>query len=364
MTRVLVSLLNFRPGRIGGAETYLRELLPRLPAAGPQDRFLLLARTDNAAEITAPGLEVIPIAAGDRAILRGRCWEAFTPFSHRAVRQMVRKLRPDVVFFPQQSMFPKRVEAPCVVTVHDLQHLVFPHYFSPFTRAYRRRSYGFALERADRLIAVSEFTRQELVARCGVPPERIITVRHGAPETLPAVIPSPPVSPPYLYCPAATFPHKGHAQLFAAIAELRDRGRFPWRVVLSGEQTRNWQSLKRLRTRLRLDEIVTHLGFVSRETVWSLYRHAEAVLFPSEYEGFGLPVLEAARAGAKIIASRLPVFTELGLPAQCQIDFRHADELAQALAQPGARMAADKLPTWSECAAQTVAVLHAATASR
>jgi glycosyltransferase involved in cell wall biosynthesis len=131
--------------------------------------------------------------------------------------------------------------------------------------------------------------------------------------------------------------------------------------VLTGQRTRLWGSeLLPLARRLGIENDISHLGFVQHAQVAPLMASARAVLFPTRYEGFGLPVVEAAAAGARIVASRLEVFDEIGLPGHAQVGFEDPEEVAAALERPRpTRLLREPLP-WSEVARRTIEVLRAA----
>ena len=271
------------------------------------------------------------------------------------------RLRPDVVFFPQQSIFPKNVEAPSVLVVHDLYHIFLPQYLTRGQRFFRRRNYADSVARADRIIAISQFTRKTMLEHYGVSPERVGVVPHGwEPARDVSVDTDFETSDPYLYYPAITRPHKNHHVLLESIAALRSRGCFTYQLVLSGIQTSHWQTLRKQIRRLGLEETVRHVGYVSYDRVRQLYRDAACVVFPSSFEGFGLPVMEACAAGKKILVSRLEVFDELGVPERFQIDFADPDALDRALAEPGVTVLEKRPWTWDESAAATMGVLNAA----
>lgn len=358
-----VSLLSFRPGRVGGAETYLRELLANLPDAAGADRLTLVLHPEAAAALDTPGMERVVVGGGDARLVATRLLEAFTPLRALAIERTFARLRADAVLFPQQSVFPLRAPVRAVLTVLDLLHLARPEVLSTFDRVFRAALYGRSLARAERVIAISEFTRRELIARCRVAPERIAVVPLG-------VRPPPPVRPapwdgaggPYLYYPAASWPHKEHATLFRSYAALRRSGRLAERLVLTGERTVHWPALARLARELGIAGDVLHLGFLPARQVEAVYAGARALVFPSCHEGFGLPVLEAARLEVPVITSRLEVFEEIGVPAERRIDFHDPEALWQALTGGGAPALTRAPSLWAEVARCTIDVLRAAAA--
>ncbi len=354
-----MSLLAFRPGRIGGTETYLRMLLEHMPREARGDTLVAVMDRDVAAELPTPGFEreIVPKRAG--RVVAERILEAFTPFRAGDLERVFERLGGDVAFFPQQSLFPRRIATPAVLTVVDVQHLVFPQYFALFDRLFRPRIYPHSMDAARKVIAISEFTKSEIAVRCGISPEKIVAIPLGiTPLDTSRIEPYPGLEKPYAYYPAASLPHKNHAVLFEAYAALRRAGRMPYRLVLSGIQTKHWPVLVRRIEALGIASDVRHLGYISYADVRRVYAGADAVVFPTEYEGFGLPVTEAIEHGKKVIVSDIPMFEELGVPREWRIDFRDPEQLAAALARPGPTVLGRRPSTWAECARRTIEVLR------
>jgi glycosyltransferase involved in cell wall biosynthesis len=362
--RLGVSLLAFRPGRIGGTETYLRELLGHLSAAAGGDELFAVLGPEADAALPEGGWRRVVVPWSDAALVAARMGEAFTPWRARALERVFARESADALLFPQQSIFPKRVAGPAVLTVHDVQHLAHPENLGAFDRAFRAGIYGASLRRADRVIAISRFTSSELQKRCGVPAARVEVVPHGArPPPSADIAPWTGAGGPYLYYPAATWPHKDHATLLRSYAALRRAGRIAERLVLTGERTGHWRSLARSARVLGIAADVRHLGFLPGGEMERVFAGARALVFPSRHEGFGLPVLEAARLGVPMITSRLPIFEELGVPARRRIDFADPEALWRALTDGGGAALERTPATWAEVAARTVDVLRAAAAS-
>ncbi len=356
--KIVISLLNFRPGRIGGTETYLRRLIPRLSESAGQHELTLLVNRQLDAENLFPGMARSVVEMRAARVLLERGLEAVTSYRCRAVENVLEQVQPDVVFFPQQSIFPRNVAGPCVLVVHDLHHIYLPQYLSPLQRLVRNQGYASSIYRAERIIAISQVTKDTVVEHYGVNPERVTVIPHGVDPPACDLPPGDPgVTRPYLYYPAVSLPHKNHAVLFESVARLKAQGRFDYELVLSGIQTRHWKTLRRQIHKLGLDETVRHLGFISYERVQRLFRGAECILFPTTFEGFGLPVVEAFEAGKKIIVSRLKIFHELGVPERFQIDFADPDQLHAAIRLPGVATLRRQPWTWQEAAGATLDLL-------
>jgi glycosyltransferase involved in cell wall biosynthesis len=358
--RVVINLLCFRPGKVGGAETYLRGLLAHLPLVARDDELIAVCHADNADALDVPGIERVVVGRSDAEIVRARILEAVSSYRAAAAYRVLAGARPDVVLYPQQSLFPKKTDWPAVLTVLDLQHELHPRNFRLSERIFRKCIYGYSLRKADRLIAISESTRKSILRLHNVPPAKVEAIHLGFEPSRHADVDAWPSPRPYLYYPAASFPHKGHIRLLLSVAALKDSGGFPFQLIFTGQKTRHWATIERVIERCGLGEHVRHLGFVDYRQVIALYKGAAAALFPTEFEGFGLPVLEAATLGKKIVLSGLAVFGELGVPAECQIDFAVPQQLRAALADLSPTRLTREPMTWRETAAQTMRVLRSA----
>jgi glycosyltransferase involved in cell wall biosynthesis len=244
--------------------------------------------------------------------------------------------------------------------VVDVQHLYQPELIPAAERAFRAAVYPASMARAEHLVAISEFTRRTVLERCGGAPEKVTAIPLGyEPRDASAVTPTDRVAGPYLYYPAATFAHKDHATLIRSYAALRRRGDLAERLVFTGMQTPAWRGLARLARDLGVAEDVVHLGYLPYPETRRVYAGAGAVVFPSRYEGFGIPVLEAAvEFRRKVITSRLPVFDELGVPPERQIDFADPEALLAALRLPGPTVLLRRPSTWEDCARRTMELVR------
>lgn len=356
--RIGLNLLAFRPGHVGGAETYIRKLVEHLPVHAGADELIALMDRDLAASLATPGFRRVVAPAGSARVVAERVIEGFTPLGARSLARLVEASGVDVLLCPQQSIFPLRVGVPAVVTVHDLQHLAMPENFGLFDTHFRARVYPPSLARAARIIAISNVTRCDLVSRCAIAASRIEVVPHGFDAVERGAVEPWSAGGPYLYLPAATHPHKGHDVLLRTFAALRSRECAGWRLVFTGEQTAHWTKLKRLVRELQLEGDVLHRGFVPAAEVARAYAGAAAVVFPTRFEGFGIPVLEAVAHRKKVIVSRLPIFDELGVPKHWQVEFADPDQLARALEQDGPTQLEREPWSWSEVARRTLEILR------
>jgi glycosyltransferase involved in cell wall biosynthesis len=277
---IAIPVLTLVPGVVGGSETYVRELLRELSRVGEHEYRVLLP---PAARDAAGGL---PSAVAERYGDHGR----LAAMARAAVDPRVGRLvgSADVVHYPLTVPVP-RLPGRKVVTLHDVQHLDLPQMFSRATRAWRALTYDRPARRADRVLVISEFVKRRAVERLGLDESRVFVtplgVDHGQ------LRPGAGEREPFLLYPAKPWPHKNHARLFEAFARLR-QDRAELRLVLTGGGIYE-----------RLPEGVEARGLVPRAEVVELMQRAAALVFPSLYEGFGLPPIEAMACGCPVACS-------------------------------------------------------------
>jgi glycosyltransferase involved in cell wall biosynthesis len=308
--RVGVNLLFCVPGVVGGSEDYAVRTLLAYAEHGPSDpaltlfvpRPLLDAHPDLAAAhrcVTAPvsgRSKVLRVAAESSWLAWWARRGGFDLFHHVGGRM------------------PAVRSTPGIVTIHDLQPLHAPERFHPAKRWFITWSLPRSARAAVHVIAVSEAVAADVVTRLGVPPERVTTVSSGI------VAPSVTVPPPpavrarleagrrLLVYPAITHAHKGHAVLLAAFGRLAPAYPDVDLVLTGGAGAAETEVAV---AAAALGDRVVRLGRVAREELDATVAGAEALVFPSLFEGFGLPVLEAMAAGVPVVCSDLPPLREV-----------------------------------------------------
>jgi glycosyltransferase involved in cell wall biosynthesis len=229
-----------------------------------------------------------------------------------------------------------------VLVVPDIQHEYLPQFFSATALEERRRVYTDSIRRADHLCAISEFTRGTLIEKLGIAPERVTTVPLAAdPAFVPrvgddradgAVLERHGLQAgSYLYFPAHTWHHKNHRSAVEALRCLRDRHGCAPMLVCSGGAREAQPALDAHIAASGLDRQVRFLGYIPRAEVPALYRGAAALVFPSLFEGFGMPVLEAMATGCPVVCSNTTSLPEIAGDAALMVDPNDPDALAGAL---------------------------------
>jgi glycosyltransferase involved in cell wall biosynthesis len=336
-----------RPGEQGGVEQAIVGLASGLSQLDGPDRYTFLVTGDPAwlapsiggpcriATTRFPGprqQRVLDVAgrAGGAARDAARLLLEAGPGVLPRPDAVVGRLRPDVIHFMKHRGW--RTRTPNVYVPHDLQHVDLPHHFHPVTRAYRSAVYGAMARQATRVVALTEAQRAPLAAHHRLPPRRVAVIGWAAapPAGRRAPVPVPDLPPRFVLLPARTWPHKRHDLLVAALALLRRDG-LDVPAVLTGGTTDRWPDLQAEARRLGVADLLDHRGHVGEGQLATLFAAAAALVFPTEYEGFGLPVVEAMAAGTPVVCSDIPVLVDVAAGAAAHFRSGDAADLARAL---------------------------------
>ena len=242
----------------------------------------------------------------------------------------------------------RRARLPTVVTVHDLAVLREPAWFPRWSRTYGQRLMPRAVRGADRVVCVSRSTADDVVRLLHVPEQRIRVIPNGIDALFSTLAAPPPIEGPYLLAVATPEPRKNLERLLLAHGLLRAAGRHE-RLVLVGAD--GWGGVELAR---RPD--VISVGRVDDRVLRDLYAGAEALVFPSLWEGFGLPVGEALAAGSRIVCSDLPMLREIAGDDATYCDPLSAKAIADAIVQSlaGPRPSPRRELTWERAASAVI----------
>ncbi|MFM9086448.1 MAG: glycosyltransferase family 4 protein [Acidimicrobiia bacterium] len=312
--RVGVNLLWCRTGRVGGSEEYLvRQLVGLAQCGAPDVEVALFAQPSLLA--AHPDLSVGAAHAspewGDAR------WRRIVG-EHRWLPRAARGL--DAMHHGGGTL-PHRGRAATLLTVHDVQYLTYPRWFGATKLAYLRATVPSSVRRASRVAVPSAYVRDVIVERFGRDPREVHVVRHGLEPSLGAApTPDPELrrryglgDGPYLVYPAITHPHKNHVLLLDLLAG-------PWRtsgvrVVFAGGAGRADADVVAGIAARGLADRVVRTGRVTPADRDGLVRGARALVFPSLYEGFGAPVLEAMALGTPVVTTGAAALGELAAGA-------------------------------------------------
>ena len=301
-------LLTLVPGISGGSETYARELCRALARVGVHEYEALVP---TLAPDAGGGLPAV-VAAGYPASTTtpGRLRAMGTAWMRRGgLKRYVE--RADVVHYPLTVPVPPAAR-PTVLTLLDVQHLDLPELFPRGERLFRRLAYDRAARSADHVVVISNWVKERVVERLGLDAARVHAIHLGVDHE--RFTPEPAAArEPFLLYPARPWPHKNHARLFEAFARVRAE-RPDLTLVLTGVG----------HDPSGLPDGVETRGGVSADELVALYRRASALVFPSLYEGFGLPPVEAMACGCPVATANAGSLPEVVGDAAVLFDpYRH-----------------------------------------
>lgn len=319
MTRVLVDLLFFT-GTKGGMESYVREVYSRLSPDDPELDFVGLAST----ELAATGAPWFPGPLVDSGI-SGEDRVAWARGELFAVARVARRQGADLVHSPA-NFGPMRSRVPVILTIHDLLAFRHPEYVPGAYSRILRTMIRVAARSASRILTVSRASRDDIVAYLGVAADRVVvTPLSGARVTT-----EPSTAQRHdaqLLAVGNRMPHKGFETLLEALARI-DADARPHLTITGSHGDDPLEPAVR---RLGLGDRVSLKGWLSREELDRLYAEATALVFPTRFEGFGLPPLEAMARGCPVIVSDLPVMHEVAGDAAAYVDPHDPDAIARAI---------------------------------
>jgi glycosyltransferase involved in cell wall biosynthesis len=320
--RIGLNLLFLIPGINGGTETYAAGLLAGLHEVGADDEFVVFVNQE-ASDWPLPESPrfqrvVCPIQATNRF---KKYWYEQVSFP-AVVRASKVELLHSLAY-----VAPLRPGCRSILTIPDLNYLGFGALMSWYRRLALATFVSQAAKRSEKVIAISDFTRQELMRELGLPPDRVVAI-HLAPKAMLAekkcAAPIPGIDPTWKTIVAFSHwtPNKNIARLLSAFEMARQKSDLPHHLVLIGHPPPQKMSAQN----------VHYTGYIKAAQVEYILQHSEALVFPSIYEGFGLPLLEAMRAQVAVVSSNAASLPEVAGEAAVFFDPTSVEDMASKIA--------------------------------
>jgi len=330
--KIGVDLLFLLPGIVGGTETYAVSLLEALGRVDRENEYAIFVNKESS-DLALPfqqNFERVMCPVRARSRVARYLWEqAVLPFR-------ARKHRLDLLH-SLGYVQPLRLPCASIVTIHDLNFHNLGSWMPKRRRAVLRYFVTRSAKRADHIITVSEFSKRQIVEILGIPESKVTVTYNAVKQRVSVPRPFEDVSKhygvrePYILALSSFSPHKNMASLVKAFAMLRQRGFQELQLVLAGHPPTDRRSLELLLHQQRIQDAVTFTGYVPDDVLPALYAHAEVFVFPSLYEGFGIPILEAFLHGAPVACSDAGAIPEVACDAACYFDPTSIEEMADAM---------------------------------
>jgi glycosyltransferase involved in cell wall biosynthesis len=362
--RIGVNLLAVIPGKIGSMEQYVRNLISYSQKNNEGHEWFLFLSSHNYHTFTE-GSHLHKVLCTDIAR------------AHELFQQQIQSLRLDLWFCPLVVFQPFDGSIPSVISIPDLQHEYYPQFFDAPELKWRRDHYLTSAQKSDAVLTLSEFSRQSILEKFHLPPHKVHAVHLDASEEF-----SLPIQPGmdqafqqkyqlpenYGLYPANTWRHKNHISLLQALVILRNTYNLKINMVFTGSPQEAHQTFINFTTHHHLWDQVKWLDCLPQEEMPSLYRNAKFLCFPSLFEDFGIPLVEAMRSELPIICSRAGSIPEVVGNAAILFDPHIPEDIAvkiAAMSDPSVRtdltglgIQQAKLFSRDKCVRQTLAVFQ------
>ncbi len=313
--RIGVNALYLIPGGVGGTEIYLRNLLAALAEIDHRNAYFIFTNRETGEDICPPAanFQRVPSAVPARFRPARLIWEQ-TVLPIQARRHKI-----DVLFSPGFST-PAFGGGRKVTVLHDLQHKRQPENFGRLERWAWEAMVWSAVRSSDWLVTVSKNSRRDIEQFYKTPTGRISVIAHGVERVFATLKDDPTFGESllrqagvpecgYLLAVSTVHPHKNWFRLLEAYEALVKEGR-PEHLVVAGLRGKSWRAVEKHIAEHQLAARVHLVGWQPREVLTGLFKFAEALVFPSTFEGFGMPVVEAMAAGLPVACSDIPPLRE------------------------------------------------------
>jgi glycosyltransferase involved in cell wall biosynthesis len=305
-SRIAINALYLIPGKVGGTEIYLRNVLRVLAEEDRANEYFVFRNRETGPDLVPATFHDCPQqVSGENRVARILYEQIRLP------RELTR-IRADVVFNAGFTA-PLLWTSPQVTVFHDLQYKHHPEFFRWFDLPFWRVLLPLSAKRSERLVVLSNAVKNDLIRFYNYDPARITVIPHAIESEFERIRDRRQASPPQtrmLLSVSTLHPHKNVDGLLRAFKTFH-ASHPEWRLVIAGLKGFEAERIERLRSESHLEASTEITGWIPREDLYSLFAQAQAFVYPSRFEGFGIPVLEALTAGVPVACSRLPSLVEI-----------------------------------------------------
>jgi len=325
--KIGINLLGLFPGKMGGMENYCRELIDGFIKndGGNNEYYLILNNFGYGIFEDKKRIYKIKIEdAGDPLILA------------KTLSQIIEENKIDFWFCPLLDLFPRCLKIPSAVTIPDMQHEHYSEFFKKEVLLWRKNNLKPSCDIADIVFTLSEFSAKDISEKLGIEKDKIVPAYIGCSDIFKNqkikgnVFFKAKYDLPdkYIFYPANFWPHKNHENLFRAVKQYKKIFKKDINLVLTGYDENNLPVIEKNIESLGLKNNVRILGYLDAGDMPFVYANAQALVFPSLFEGFGMPIIEAMWQDCPVLCSKNTSLPEIGKDAVLYIDPENPKDIA------------------------------------
>ncbi|MBI4836209.1 MAG: glycosyltransferase [Candidatus Abawacabacteria bacterium] len=330
--RIGINLTHLNPGVNGGIEHCIRAWLHYFPIIASQHTYVVFAHRKVLDTLDAiEKYEIVEVPY----------WLENLPAVTASLGKLIPERGIDVWWSPLMILDPLNLSIPSAFVLADLQHEYYPNFFSPEELSWRRKQIAFSAEHADLVITISEDAKKDIVNFLKIPADKVsVAYLDSEPWFKEDLIKAKKslvrekyhLPPRFLFYPANTWPHKNHINLLKAFNLLK-KVYSDLSLVFTGAASNAHADIQSFIDSHGLSEKVHYLGHIAREDMPYIYSNAEMLVFPSLFEGFGIPLVEAMRSGCPIVASSVTSVPEIAKDAALYVDPKNPLDIAEKISR-------------------------------
>lgn len=320
--RLGINIVSLYPGKIGGAEQYVRNLLKQLMKIDNLEIWLMINPEAFSTFLEEHNLHLCEIK-----------WEEDRDAQ---MNFLIDYNRIEIMFSPLFFIAPEKCSVPTVASILDVQHEFFPEYFERKVLESIRSSTHTTLEQVDGIITISNFSKETISEKYNVNPKKIQVTYLNSDECFETDLNEEKllkikkkIGYKYLFYPANTWPHKNHMNLLKAYVILKNKYNMDMKLVFTGDGKQEQDEIKQFIRMNSLEDNISYLGYLPQGDMPYVFANAEILVFPSVFEGFGIPLVEAMRAGTPIVCSQCGSIPEVAGEAALYFDAYNPEDIAE-----------------------------------
>ncbi len=360
--RVGIVLTNLYPGKIGGAEQYVRNTIHEMAYMDNLEIYVFTNNTAFSTFVTEGCAEIVKIEDSENRDTQLRFWIDYKNI--------------DILFCPLFFIAPEECPVPAVASILDVQHEFFPQYFTRKVLTDIRKSTANTLLQADGVITISEYSKQTIIDKYQVPPDKICVTYLNSDSVFDLPLEEKKkeefkkrIGADYIFYPANSWPHKNHINLLRAYTILREKYGSELKLVFTGDGKQQKKEIDEYISKFHLEEDIIYLGYLPQDAMPYVFANATVMAFPSVFEGFGIPLVEAMKAKVAITCSQCGSIPEVAGNAALYFDAHDPEDIASKIHQletsaelrtelieKGQKIASKY--SWHKCAEDTVSYLE------